>query len=1561
MRLTKNHEARLAKSKSYPLEATRPVKHRPGRSPAQGVNGQVSPDASPTTGAWQRQFFAPYAPVCSRLGYARDVSAFNDFPVNRRLCPVDEKASCGFGLFLNLDNQPGHEVVATALTALKRLTHRGAVAADRKTGDGCGLLMTQPTGFLRTLAVEQGFDPGEHFAVGAIFLDPSQAEEQRGTLTRLCQRHELSVAGWRMVAVDPEALGERARSSLPRIEHLYISRPATVSREEFGRRLFRIGRLAQQAHADNRYFYIASLSPETLSWKGMVMPQQLDCFYPELADPRLETAVCLFHQRFSTNTLPRWRLAQPFRMLAHNGEINTIRGNRSWTHARRQLLRSPLLGPLDELDELVSLTGSDSSALDNMVELLVRGGLDLPLSLRILIPPAWQTLGTMDADLKAFYELFAFHQEPWDGPAGIVATDGRHAVCCLDRNGLRPARWALTTDRHLIVASETGVVELPAERIEQRGRLGPGEMLAVDLAAGTLKLSVDIDNQLKQLHPWKAWLRRGVRYLDSELIDVHMAAEPMDADTLATYQKMFNLSREERREVIRVLAETQAEAVGSMGDDTPMPILSTRIRSLFDNFRQQFAQVTNPPIDPLRERLVMSMETGVGRKGNLFEIGPQLADRIVLNSPVLSQRKLRQLLNAPQLALPSAQIDLVYPEELPLGEALDDLCQKASEAVAEGKLILLLSDRWLKPGHIPVHALLATGAIHHHLIASGQRPLCNLIVETGYARDPHHFACLIGMGATAVYPYLAYQTLHAMAEGGEFESAADEAMQLGRAYRRGIRKGLFKILSKMGISTISGYRGSQLFEIIGLADEVVERCFPGTTSRIGGAGFAELQADQRSLARWAWDEQMPIEHGGLYRYVHGGEYHAYNPDVVKLLQQAARSGRYQDYQRFAEAVNQRPPAFLRDLLEVKASDQPLPLDQVESEQSILKRFDSAGMSLGALSPEAHEALAIAMNRLGGRSNSGEGGEDPARYGTEKNSAIKQVASGRFGVTPAYLNSAEVIQIKIAQGAKPGEGGQLPGHKVNKLIARLRFASPGVGLISPPPHHDIYSIEDLAQLIYDLKEVNPNALVSVKLVSEPGVGTIAAGVVKAYADLITISGYDGGTGASPLTSVKYAGSPWELGIAEVREVLMANRLRQWVRIQADGGLKTGLDVVKAAILGAESFGFGTAPMVALGCKYLRICHLNNCATGVATQNETLRREHFHGLPEMAMNYFRFVAREVRELMASIGVKNLDELIGRTELLERREGLTPRHRLIDLAPLTERGNFGDDSARYCTEASNPPFDRGELAGRILDDCRQAIEQGTGGSFEYPIANHDRAIGARLSGAIARRWGDQGMAEQPLAITLTGSAGQSLGAFNAGGLHLDLIGDANDYVGKGMAGGRIVLRPPPGHRFSARTTPIMGNTCLYGATGGQLFAGGTAGERFAVRNSGAVAVIEGAGDHCCEYMTGGVVAVLGLTGVNFGAGMTGGFAYVLDMDRGFVDRFNHELIDIHHITPETMEAHLHHLRGLIETHHELTGSALAAEILDDFRGFLPRFWVVKPRAAGLDQLIASLREAA
>jgi glutamate synthase (NADPH/NADH) large chain len=1475
-----------------------------------------------------------------------------------------EKDSCGFGLIASLDDRASHWVLQTAISSLNRLTHRGAIAADGKTGDGCGLLIKQPTAFLRAVAAEAGFELAPRFAAGLVFLnrDAAKAAQARQALTEQLRLEMLQVAGFRALPTDPAACGSEALKSLPVIEQVFVNAPADFDESSFNRKLFMARRRCEKKlEAQDPAFYVPSLSASTIVYKGMVMPQFLAQFYPDLEDPRLESSVVVFHQRFSTNTLPQWRLAHPYRYLAHNGEINTVQGNRSWAVARGPLFRSPLLPDLNDILPLVSLTGSDSQSLDNMLEVLLVGGLDPMHAMRMLIPPAWQSVDMIDPDLKAFYEYYATHMEPWDGPAGIVLTDGRYACCTLDRNGLRPARWVITQNRHITIASEAGVWDYPPGDVIDKGKLGPGEMLALDLKTAELMTTKRIDDLLKGRHPYKVWLKKGVRYLQTDLIDPRLAAEPFDREILAQYQKMFNVSAEERDEIIRVLAEDESEAVGSMGDDTPMPVLSKKVRSLYDYFRQQFAQVTNPPIDSLRESIVMSLQTQIGAEANIFEPSPRHAEQIVLSSPILSQRKLRQIVALAESGVPNEFIDLQYDEHLDLKTALLSVCDHAETAVRLGKLVLLLSDRYLVKGKLPIHALLATGAVHHRLVATGLRCKCNILVETGTARDAHHFACLIGYGATAVYPYLAYQTLFDMMRKGVLKMEAIARQELGRSYRRGIRKGLLKIMSKMGICTVASYRSAQLFEIVGLSDEVVGLCFDGTESRIQGADFSDLKADAEYLAKRAWDKSTPVEQGGLLKYMHNGEYHMYNPDVVATLQSAVMTGNYEQYRQFAALVNERPVSCLRDLLKLKSGAAPIPIEEVEPISAILARFDSAGMSLGALSPEAHEALSIAMNRLGARSNSGEGGEDPQRFGTEKNSKIKQVASGRFGVTPEYLINAEVLQIKIAQGAKPGEGGQLPGHKVNDMIARLRFARPGVGLISPPPHHDIYSIEDLAQLIFDLKQINPRALVSVKLVAEPGVGTVAAGVAKAYADLITISGYDGGTGASPLSSIKYAGTPWELGLAETHQTLRANELRHRVRLQTDGGLKTGLDVIKAALIGAESFGFGTAPMVALGCKYLRICHLNNCATGVATQHNVLRSKYFIGLPEMVINYFKFVAQECREIMAALGARSVAELIGHTELLEILPGETSKQRKLDLSPLLANSALVSDKPQYCLDPHNEPFDKGMLAEQMLGDMRAAIDVGSGGKFHYRINNFNRSVGARISGEIARRWGNAGMSAAPLIVDLKGSAGQSFGVWNVGGLHLNLEGEANDYVGKGMAGGKIVLRPYAHSNFVARDTIIMGNTCLYGATGGELYAAGRAGERFAVRNSGALAVVEGTGDHCCEYMTGGVVCVLGTTGVNFGAGFTGGFAYVLDMERDFVDRYNHDLIDIHRVSPEGMGTYVQHLRGLIEQHVDATGSEWGAQLLNDFRTYIGRFWVVKPKASAIDSLLENLRRAA
>ena len=1463
------------------------------------------------------------------------------------------KDNCGFGLIAHTHGEASHDLVQTAIHSLSCMTHRGGVAADGKTGDGCGLLIATPKVFFKKIASDNGFTLNEIFAVGTVFvnLDKALAQHSQDTLSEAIEAQGLLVAGWRDVPVDLSIVGDIARESLPGFKQILVNCPINMDEATFNRKLFVARRKAEIALKDDPLFYVTSLTSQVVIYKGLVMPADLPAFFLDLQDERLASHIVVFHQRFSTNTLPRWPLAQPFRYLAHNGELNTIDGNRDWAVARTPKFVTDLIPELQQLQPLVNRVGSDSSSLDNMLEVLVSGGMDLFRALSILVPPAWQNVDTMDMDLRAFYEFYSQHMEAWDGPAGLVIQDGRYAVCMLDRNGLRPSRWVTTKNGYITVASEIGTWDYQPEDVIAKGRVGPGQMLVIDTETGNIMDTKAVGRQLKKAHPYRLWLRENaVRLRDDEQLEEKAYEQRETGEHLLALQKMFHITNEERTEIIRPSAENGQEAVGSMGDDTPMAVLSKQVRHVADFFRQQFAQVTNPPIDPLREAIVMSLETCLGSEKNIFEPTPDHANRIVLSSPVLSSSKMMQLRSVTKPGFEIETIDLNYDESMALDDAIRNICEQAAQAVRAGKVLIVLSDRNIEKGKVPANAIMVTGAVHHHLINVGLRADANLIIETGLVRDSHQLAVLLGFGATAVYPYLAYNVIADLVDKGDL---LGDPLYAKNNFRKSLDKGLLKILSKMGISTVSSYRGAQLFEAVGLSEEVVELCFTGVESRISGATFEDLAIDQQILAKNAFTKRVPLDQGGLLKFVFNKEYHAFNPDVIQALHKAVRTGDYDNYKEYASIVNSRPVATLRDLLQLDTSKS-ISVDDVEPIEQILKRFDSAGMSLGALSPEAHEAIATAMNTIGGRSNSGEGGEDPTRYGTIRNSKIKQVASGRFGVTPAYLRSAEVMQIKIAQGAKPGEGGQLPGGKVNSLIARLRYSVPGVTLISPPPHHDIYSIEDLAQLIFDLKQVNPNALVSVKLVSRPGVGTIATGVAKAYADLITISGYDGGTAASPLSSIHYAGSPWELGLSEAHQSLRVNGLRHKVRVQTDGGLKTGLDVVKAAILGAESFGFGTTPMIAVGCKYLRICHLNNCPTGVATQKSELRDEHFIGEAEMLINFFRFVAQETREWLAALGVRSMEELVGRTDLLSVMSGTTNKQQHLNLAPLLFTHSKGDGKPQTCQVERNEPFDKGLLAEQMVIDMMDTIKSAKGGDFSYRIGNCDRSIGARISGEIAALHGNNGMASAPINLHLTGTAGQSLGVWNAGGLNIKLEGDANDYVGKGMAGGEIVIYPPKGSTFASQQTAIIGNTCLYGATSGHLYAAGTAGERFAVRNSGCFAVVEGTGDHCCEYMTGGVVTVLGKTGLNFGAGMTGGFAYVLDLDGDFFDRCNHELIDMHRISSEQTENHRINLMSIIKTHVAKTGSQWGQTILDDFEHYVRKFYLVKPKAANITSLL-------
>ena len=1434
-----------------------------------------------------------------------------------------QKDNCGFGLIAHQQGKASHKLVKTAIHALDRMQHRGGIAADGKTGDGCGLLMQKPDTFFRAIAEENNWKLGKKYAVGMIFLnpDPIQAALSKKILEEELSNETLTLIGWRVVPTDTAMLGETAINNMPQIEQVFVDAPPGWRNRDLERRLYMARRRAEKRIQDS-VFYVASLSCLVTIYKGLMMPVDLPNFYLDLADIRMQTAICVFHQRFSTNTSPQWHLAQPFRYLAHNGEINTIKGNRQWSRARTHIFKSPLLPDLQDAAPFVNESGSDSSSLDNMLELFLAGGMDLYRGMRLLMPPAWQNSPLMDEDLKAFYEFNSMHMEPWDGPAGVVVTNGRHVACNLDRNGLRPARYVITRDGFITLASEVGIWDYGEDEVVEKGRVGPGEMLAIDTYTGKIFTSADIDEELKVRHPYREWLDKNIsrlvpfHKLDAELIGKRV----FDDQTISQYHKMFNYSYEEIQQIVKTLAENGMEATGSMGDDTPMAVLSSQPRTIFDYFRQQFAQVTNPPIDPLRERYVMSLGTCIGREHNVFNETTGHADRILFETPILMYTGLKQLRELDPEHYRSDTLTLNYDTDEGLEAAIIRLCDEAETLVRDkSTVILVLSDRQIHKGMLPIPAAMAVGAVQQRLVEKQLRCDSNIIVETASARDSHHFAVLLGLGATAVYPYLAFETIEQLVDQGQIDLTARQAVM---NYRDGINKGLLKILSKMGISTIASYRCAGLFEIIGLHQNIMQLCFPDLPSRIQGADFSDIEQDNINLARKAFLAHQKVNHGGQLKYVHGGEYHAYNPNVVTYLQKAVQTGDYADYRQFADEVNNRPAATLRDLLGFKENTNSIDISKVEPETEMFKRFDSAAMSIGALSPEAHEALAIAMNRLGGYSNSGEGGEDERRFGTVKNSRIKQIASGRFGVTPHYLVNADVLQIKVAQGAKPGEGGQLPGDKVSPLIAKLRFSVPGVTLISPPPHHDIYSIEDLAQLIFDLKQVNPKAVISVKLVSGPGVGTIA-----------------------------YAGCPWELGLAEAHQSLVTNGLRHKVRLQVDGGLKTGIDIVKAAILGAESFGFGTAPMVTLGCKFLRICHLNNCATGVATQDDVLREKYFKGLPEQVMHYFKFIAQDVREILARLGVESLTAIIGRTDLLVQLTGITAKQQKLDLSPIIAQVVAGEDTALYQKEENNP-FDKGLLNKEILDACTDAVLHSKGGDFRFSIQNTDRSVGASLSGEIARHHGDQGMASSPIHIHLNGTAGQSFGVWNAGGLEMTLTGDANDYVGKGMAGGKLTIKPPKGVEYLSHETMIMGNTCLYGATGGKLYGCGRAGERFAVRNSGAQAVIEGTGDHACEYMTGGIVTIIGQVGVNFGAGMTGGFAYVLDEADDLEIRLNSESIELLPITDLTI--HQEHLRGIINQHFDETGSARAQDILGNFDAYAPKFKLVKPTATDVKTLL-------
>jgi glutamate synthase (NADPH/NADH) large chain len=1458
------------------------------------------------------------------------------------------KDNCGFGLIVNRHGTPDREVVKRSIAGLTSMTHRGAIGSDGKTGDGCGLLFDLNKRFFqKVVKKETDIELPELFGIAQIFSS-HLLQRDISKIKFILESEGLTLLCTRVVPVNKSILGPIALESLPNINQLFIAPTfKDFNRDRFESCLLQARKKIEDIYSNDEKLYVCSMSSQTIVYKGLMLPNVISNFYKDIGKKSFKAKICLFHQRFSTNTKPRWHLAQPFRLLAHNGEINAIRGNRNWVKARTSKFSSPLISGIDKFTSLVNETGSDSSALDNMIELLVKGGINFFRAIRMVLPPAWQNIHTMDPEIRAFHEYNSMHMEAWDGPAGIVMSDGQWAICVLDRNGLRPARYQVLNNGMICVASETGIYPTSEDEVLQKGRLSPGGIFAVNTETGEVLDQHIIDDQLKQHRPYRDWLKKSAIYLESTLDAFEgPSIKKMPYKHLIKSSKLFSLFNEERVSVIKPLALDGIEGTGSMGDDTALAVLSSMPRSIYDYFRQQFAQVTNPPIDSLREASVMSLETCFGPELNIFEETEEHAKRIVSTSPVLSHKKLNSLLSNSYFKVES--FDLVYSSKLKLKDALENLTSKVVTSVRKGVVIIHLDEILPKGDSLSINALLAVGCIHQELVKLGLRSDANLVVSSATARDTHQIACLISFGATAVFPWLAFQIILDLTHRNDLKGSPTANCA---KYRKGINKGLLKIISKIGISTISSYRGSQLHEIVGLNTDVVNLSFTNTVSRVGGKTFSDLDSEMRSLTKYAHSNVSEIGLGGLLKFVHGGEYHAYNPEVVKKLQEAVSSGSEKVYQEYANLVNLRPPAMLRDLLALhypkkvkKVKGMPISL--------ILKKFDSAGMSLGALSPDAHETLAEAMNSMGARSNSGEGGEAKERYGTSKMSKIKQVASGRFGVTPEYLVNAEVLQIKIAQGAKPGEGGQLPGGKVNALIAKLRYSTPGITLISPPPHHDIYSIEDLAQLIFDLKQVNPKALVSVKLVSEPGVGTIAAGVAKAYADLITISGHDGGTGASPLSSIRYAGSPWELGLSEAHQALRESNLRHKVRLQADGGLKTGLDVIKAAILGAESFGFGTGPMIAMGCKYLRICHLNNCATGVATQRRDIIDHHYVGEKEKVVNYFTFIANEVNQILSELGVSSIEEIIGQTQYLKDITQLDSRTKNIDVSGILYTDKHSQ-APHFCTTESNDPWDRAELNHQIMHDLREPIAKNKQSNFSYKISNRDRSVGAQASGLIASTYGEKGVTQKQT-LTFHGSAGQSFGAWNANGLNLILYGDANDYIGKGMNGGKIVISNSSQYASHATPTVLAGNTALYGATGGELYVGGTVGERFAVRNSGASAVIEGSGDHCCEYMTGGHVTVLGEVGSNFGAGMTGGFAYVLDTNRRFFDQCNRSLVNLDRIVSEDMESHRKFLKQILARHIKETRSLRAQTILDEFDRYSPSFWLVSPAALNIQDLL-------
>ena len=1479
--------------------------------------------------------------------------------------PRFEHDACGVGFICHMKGKASHAIVSDALLMLENMNHRGACGCEVDSGDGAGIMVKIPDDFLRAKCQELGFTlppPGD-YAVGVVFLPQDAAQRQacERQFDKVATEYGLRVIGWRDVPVDSRHIGPTPRRSEPKVRHVVLGMGSSFGRGEFERRLYMVrqiaenaiefGDLPEQARED---FYICSLSVSRLVYKGMLTAGQVRAYYKDLQDPAFTSPLAMVHSRFSTNTFPSWRLAHPFRFVAHNGEINTLRGNRNWMRARTGSLQSEVFGEeLQRMFPLLTESGSDSATLDNALQFLANNGRSLAHSVLMLIPEAWQKNDLMDADRRAFYEYHACLMEPWDGPASIAFTNGEQIGAVLDRNGLRPSRYYVTKDDLVIMASEVGVLPVPADRVKKKWRLQPGKIFLIDMKQGRIVDDREIKDELVDKRPWKKWLEENL--VELEKLPAPSFVPQPDHNTLLVRQHAFGYTNEDIKILLTPMAVNGGEGLGSMGTDTPLACLSEKPQLLYNYFKQLFAQVTNPPLDANFEELVTSLYTYLGHEGNLLEESPKACHLIKLKTPILSNTDLAKLREVQVGNFRSVTLPMVFNVsggEGSLEKSLLELCDAAANAVKDGASIVILSDRGVDKDHAPIPSLLATSAVHHHLIRQGTRTQAGLVIETGEAREPHHFCLLIGYGAGAINPYVAFETIADMHR----EKMLPPDLSLEQAkknYIKAANKSIIKVASKMGISTVQSYRGAQIFEAVGISKQVIDRYFTGTASRINGIGLDVIARESLERHRHGYPpirvNGEVLENGGFYQWRRDGEYHMWNPDTVAKLQQAVRVTGLPTFKEYSKLVNDeaRHRCTIRGLLNFKKGT-PVPIEEVESTKEIVKRFVTGAMSFGSISKEAHENLAIAMNRIGGKSNTGEGGEDPDRFTRDPNgdlrrSAIKQVASARFGVTTEYLVNADELQIKMAQGAKPGEGGQLPGHKVDEYIGKVRHSTPGVGLISPPPHHDIYSIEDLAQLIHDLKNVNPKSRVSVKLVSEVGVGTVAAGVAKAKADHILISGDGGGTGASPLTSIKHAGLPWELGLAETQQTLVLNGLRGRVIVQTDGQIKTGRDVIIGALLGAEEFGFSTGPLIASGCIMMRVCHLNTCPVGIATQDPELRKK-FAGKPEHVINFMFFVAEEVREYMAEIGVRKFEELIGRTDLLEFAD--VSHHwkaKHLDLSPILYRPAAGSDVAIRNVEKQDHGLDNSLDNRKLIELAKPALERGEKVSAELEIHNTNRTVGTTLSGEIAKKYGFGGLPSDTITFKFNGSAGQSFGCFLAKGVTLLLEGDANDYVGKGLSGGRIAVYPPKAASFKANENIIAGNTIAYGAIDGELYLRGVVGERFCVRNSGAKAVVEGCGDHGCEYMTGGRVVVIGPTGRNFAAGMSGGIAYVYDDNAQFPRLCNQDLVDLE---PADKEDDIQTLRYLLENHLKFTGSTVAKSILDDWDKERQYFVKVMPK---------------